>query len=464
MGDIKAGVIIKTKFCGAGSKMFTGYVDYVAREEAARNDNLEKYNLYNEYMGNPEKTSGLFTSEKDCLSSAEKRDAKKIFEIAQEKDSLMWQTVISFDNRFLEQNGIYNSASNTLDENKIRDLTRGCMEKILAKENLSDSSYWTAAIHYNTDNIHIHVATVEPIPQRERIKEGRYKGQIKGTFKQESIQAGKRYIINNVMDNDMANKRINEIIRDNILTNLKRHTLYKDKDLAKKFMEIHSKMPVDKRTWNYSMNALKDIRPELDELTHAYLEKYHSQEFEELRKLLEDQENRYRIAYGVDANNQYSKNKLDDLYKRMGNTILKEMKDYDKELKNKAYEGAKKEAQAQKRDISEDDIKPYIKIVSNEEKSGSNKKNSSNSNKNKKSSSGSKADDKKGKTEIRFRHRQSYMHMIGTMEHLKRAMHDEWQHARNEYEYEMLGKEKQQQQEREKTRKNMPESPGDISY
>ena len=38
---------------------------------------------------------------------------------------------------------------------------------MLEKENLQNS-VWSGAIHYNTDNIHIHVATVEPSPLRKK--------------------------------------------------------------------------------------------------------------------------------------------------------------------------------------------------------------------------------------------------------------------------------------------------------
>lgn len=42
-------------------------------------------------------------------TDAEKKELKRVFEKAQENDSLMWQTVISFDNRWLEENGLYQS-------------------------------------------------------------------------------------------------------------------------------------------------------------------------------------------------------------------------------------------------------------------------------------------------------------------------------------------------------------------
>ena len=67
---------------------------------------------------------------------------------------------------FLEQYGIYSREMQLLDEERIRSLTRVCMKRMLQKEELLQTAVYTASIHYNTDNIHVHIATVEPIPTR----------------------------------------------------------------------------------------------------------------------------------------------------------------------------------------------------------------------------------------------------------------------------------------------------------
>ena len=91
--NVKAGVVVVTKFCKSSSKAFSSYIDYVDREEAARSNNTSKYNLYQDYMGNPEKSTGLFTETGDVQTMEEKTKLKDIFKQAQSKDSLMWQTV-----------------------------------------------------------------------------------------------------------------------------------------------------------------------------------------------------------------------------------------------------------------------------------------------------------------------------------------------------------------------------------
>ena len=77
-----AGIVLVQKFIQPGGKAYTGYVDYMDRPEAigSRSD-LRDYDIfgtYQEYMGNPEKSTGLFNDE-DYISSAEKDQIKKIY-------------------------------------------------------------------------------------------------------------------------------------------------------------------------------------------------------------------------------------------------------------------------------------------------------------------------------------------------------------------------------------------------
>ena len=80
MGDIKAGAVVVTRFCRANTSTFGSYIDYIDRSEAKRQEMLSSYNLYNDYMDNPEKTTGLFTKDRDILNSTQKKDLKKFFD------------------------------------------------------------------------------------------------------------------------------------------------------------------------------------------------------------------------------------------------------------------------------------------------------------------------------------------------------------------------------------------------
>ncbi len=352
MAKINAGCVVVTEFCRQGDSKFTGYINYIDREDAVRNENTAQYNLYQDYMGNPEKTTGLFTSDKD-LTLAEKKELKSVFETAQKNGSLMWQTVISFDNRWLENNGLYNLETNILDEQRLKGVIRSAVGKMLHNEGL-DNAVWSAAFHYNTGNLHAHIATVEPVPMREKklyiqydevIKDGvKYKfpmldenGQpikemeYKGRFKQESINICKREVVNQILNEKENNIKINKIIRESIVKQKK--SFAKDEKLKNAFEELYRRMPnCNKNMWNYNNSIMATVRPMVDQLSDMYISEYHMEDFELLKDSLENQEIIYKEAYG-NSGKSYSEGKIKELYERLGNAILKEVRAYDKNLK-----------------------------------------------------------------------------------------------------------------------------------
>lgn len=339
MGDIKAGVVLVTKFIRPTSKAFSGYIDYIDRDEAVRNEYSDKWNGYVDYMGNPEKTSELFTAASDRLTDDEKQKLKRDFIHAQENDNLMWQTVISFDNRWLEKNGLYDSTTNTLNVEKMKELTRNSMKKMLEKEGIAESAVWSASIHYNTDNIHIHIATVEPEETMRPIRED---GEPKGVWRQSTLNAGKASVVNNILMQQEENQFINDLIRKNIVGNKKDRTIAYDKDLRQAFLKVYKNLPQNKQYWNYnSTNLGNQNRKNLDDLSRLYIEKFHKGDYEEFQQAVKKQQEKYREAYGNGEKtvNRYAENKEKELFERLGNTILKEMKEYDRELTAQGWKG-----------------------------------------------------------------------------------------------------------------------------
>ncbi len=355
MGGLKAGVVVVTKFCRAHSSQFSSYINYIDRDEAARTENSSHYNLYQDYMGNPEKTTGLFTAEKNDLTFPEKEELKELFQTAQDNDSLMWQTVISFDNRFLAENGLYQEEDHILDEDALKNMVRDAVGKMLKAENL-ENAVWSAAIHFNTDNIHVHIATVEPDPMREKREYIQYEEKVvdgktvkipirdaegkivkqeeyKGTFRPKSIEACKSSIVNEILHEKENNLKINHVIRESIVKQAKQHTLSNDKDLAHAFLDLYYKMPDTARNlWNYNNPVMVPLQPEIDQLANMYLEKYHKEEFAELKIMLQEQDEKYQQAYG-NSNRSYAEGKMQDLYTRLGNAILAEIREYDRETR-----------------------------------------------------------------------------------------------------------------------------------
>ncbi len=356
--DKIVGVILKSRFVFS-SKKFDSYINYIDRDEAVRNSAFKSYSAYvDDYMDNPEKqnqklgfnvkserTSALFTETKDRLNPGEKEVLKKQFRKAQAADSPMWQNVLSFDNRFLEQHGIYNSKTRMLDEYKIRDITRLAMKEMLKNEGMEASAVWSASIHYNTDNIHVHIAVVEPTPTREKKdytvtnKNGDKEtvNQFKGGLKPGTLLKMKSKVVNNIVDRSEQLKEINDIIRKNIVSDKRGNLSYQDRMLKGAFLNLYFKLPRDERLWFYNMNALHDIRPAIDDFTKMYINLYHKEDFQKLQQKLQDEQEFLRTAYGEGSQKMYehyAENKLNDLYTRMGNTVLTELRQYDKLLRS----------------------------------------------------------------------------------------------------------------------------------
>ncbi|MEK5500997.1 MobP2 family relaxase [Bacillus sp. FSL M8-0168] len=343
------GVVIKSQFVLSNNefstthqKSFEEYIKYIERKEATdkqKNElkNLDTFSSYQDYMSNEVKTSSLFTKDEDILSNEGKKNLKKLFSLAQKNGSVMWQDVISFNNEWLEKHGIYDSKTNTLDEKKLKDVTRQSLEVMSEKEGLKDTSAWSAAIHYNTDNIHIHVAMVEPYPSPSRvIQQGPNKGQLRGKRKQKSIDAMKSKVVNSIMDRSNEYKKINDLIRNSIVSEKKNVALAELKKTKKLFKEIMNQLPDDKRQWQYNYNSIAHLRPKIDQLSSMFIEKFHKDDFMELQRQLQNETELMREAYGEgeEEKNRYehfAENKINDLYTRLGNAVLKEMKEVAKE-------------------------------------------------------------------------------------------------------------------------------------
>lgn len=141
------GLVAVTKFVRPGSAVYASYINYMDRDEAVHGGEIHPdYSAYSEnYMGNPEKTTGLFSMDYDRLSEDTAQIYKQQFRQAQENGSLLWQTVLSFDNQWLEELEIYDPTSQTLDESRVRGMTRVFMKTLLDKEQLTLAS-WTAAV------------------------------------------------------------------------------------------------------------------------------------------------------------------------------------------------------------------------------------------------------------------------------------------------------------------------------
>ncbi|MBH0158701.1 hypothetical protein IHV10_20160 [Fictibacillus sp. 5RED26] len=336
------GVVLVSKYVSGKSKKFTSYVNYINRNEATRSQKFETYNVnqldgYNQYMENPEKSNGIFTKYKDHLTQREKDQLKLIFKTAQENDSVMWQDVISFDNAWLENNGFYKEETGWINESAIQQAVRKGMDVVLQQESMEESAVWAASLHFNTDNIHVHVAIVEPHPTKPYgiytdKKTGETYEARRGNRKKTTLDKFKSKVANSLLDRDKELTKISELIHDRIAPKGYKFRTKQDRFLMKKYNEVYTQLPSDMSLWKYNNNAIKEVRPEIDTLITMYIEKYHQADFKELDQALKEEMNFRKDVYGdgeieVKRYEEYRENKHHELYTKLGNAMLKEMKE-----------------------------------------------------------------------------------------------------------------------------------------
>ena len=328
-------IVMVCEFEKNNFKDYGGYIDYIDREETHNELDLKSINYaeYLEYMDSKNRkkekdktTVKLFTEDKDILSDEDKEKLKDAYRIAQERGSYLWKDVFSFDNEWLEENKYYNSENKKLNEGKIREAIREAMSLRIEKENLNEA-VWTADIHYNTDNIHIHTSLVELEPSKK-----------KGKLKPQTLGKMKSAFVNSLVERNEEHDKINELMREKIVNRKKDINTFRDKEMKKQFINIIKLLPEDLRQWQYAYNSIDEARPLIDNLSKYYINNYCKEDFNELDKLLDVEVDEYKRLYGEGREgkekgkyNDYKTNELDYLYKRMGNAFLTEMRSYAKE-------------------------------------------------------------------------------------------------------------------------------------
>lgn len=341
-------VVLRSKFVTPQSRTFNDYINYMDREDAkqhvkigASTDKEKDFDVFynfTDYMDDDEKQGELFTSTRDKLDDKEKQKIKEQFRVAQQNESPMWQDVISFDNEWLAKQGLYNPAYNSVDEIKMRSIVRETMYAMLQAEGMQQSSIWTASLHYNTDNIHVHVATVEPYPTRERIKiidkdSNTWHEEYRAKRKPKTLDKMKSRVANIILDRTNERDKIDELLRGTIRYKKDNNIFLSSfRKTNKLFTEAMNRLPDDRKQWRYGYQTINEARPYIDEITEIYLEQFHPEELNELKAKLDEEVDVMKEMYGGGSDYQkYKDTKLDDLKKRMGNAILTEMRAIDKE-------------------------------------------------------------------------------------------------------------------------------------
>src|SRR5699024_1275266 len=254
------------------------------------------------------------------------------------------QDVISFDNDWLEKQGVYNSEDHEVDETKMRSIVRETMQTMLAAERMQQSAIWTASLHYNTNNIHVHIATVEPHPTREVMnvfdnETDTWREEYRAKRKPKTLDKMKSKVANCILNRVNERNKIDELLRGTIRYKKDNQiSLASFRKTNQLFTEARHRLPEDRKQWLYGYKSINEARHYIDEITNIYLEQFHTEEMEELVTSLDDEVKVMKEMYGEESNyHTYKETKMDDLKKRMGNAILTEMRSVDKEEKTSLF-------------------------------------------------------------------------------------------------------------------------------
>lgn len=320
------------------------------------------------YSGQEEinRAGKIFTRDKEFLTPDEKGRLKNVYKEAQGSGSNLWKAVISFDNRYLEEMGIYDSETGYVDEKRLKSAARSGVERLLEKEEMENAA-WSGDIHFNTDNIHIHIAIVETSPMRsmksypqwKKDSDGKtlmrknamgmlekiplldvngnqiYRQERRGKFKNTSIEALKSKVVSELVNDKSLTMAMTEIMRD-IVKDKKNMELMSNRAFKKEMKAVYVELKqrqqernIYRNMWNYNQNALYDLKPKIDDLSDLFLMKYHRDDFEQIKALAGKYERFAEVSYG--GLSSFAENRIKNLYERLGNAIYKEIQRYDRE-------------------------------------------------------------------------------------------------------------------------------------
>ncbi|MDQ8571193.1 MobP2 family relaxase [Enterococcus faecium] len=374
------GIIMTVKFARPGSSAFQSYIDYMDREEAVRNESYDRYSAftnregtgaayegdedetlegYIHYMANPVKTSRLFSADKHQLNEEDLKRMKEQFTAAAKNGSVMWQDVFSFDNQWLVQHGYLDEQTNQLKEEKIHEAIRLAMATMLTEEKMVDSAVWTASIHYNTDNIHVHVATVEPYPTREKKvfvdqETGELVTEVKGYRSRKTMRKMKSVFANQLLGLQKERAKIDvlrKVMIEGIRSDQGQEQLH---DMLIDLQCVAEKLPEQKGYQKYGYAEKYGFKKELDKVIQSFIDQNFPELYQEMMDRQAYIQSEEESAFGEGRNS--SENKLHTLYTRLGNHILKEIQAMDLVPKKRQVNGSLGDVMMEDQSIDRDKI------------------------------------------------------------------------------------------------------------
>lgn len=348
-----------------GEQDFSAYISYMARQYALEkkphlttaesieqekiSEALKKMNQDSFVEKTPDFLPGVFSCSSDQVSVADLKEIKGVFRKGQNHGSVIYQDVISHDNSYLEKLGLYDPKTEVLDEAGLKRAGKEMMDRLFEKEKLTDTGFWMASIHRNTNHIHIHFAVVESRNTRPTVSE-KINGEIltmpKGKRKQSTLDEMKtaysqelnRYSFEigqqKLIDRGALLTRKSDL-RNILVKEVKEPRRYDQKAL-RLLNEVYQGLPEKRSEWNYGNESRTKLSPEirfkLDQLTEHILTS--DIRYEEYNAISDQLKKDAKETFGESkrSGKDAQSNAIFDLKKRTGNAILTSLKKQDQQM------------------------------------------------------------------------------------------------------------------------------------
>ncbi|WEV52111.1 relaxase MobL (plasmid) [Lactobacillus sp. ESL0731] len=273
---------------------------------------------------------GYFSSDQNTIRLKDLGSIRQKMRSAQANNSVLWQDVISFDNNYLRKMGVFDPTTGYLDEAGIRKASAAMMSNLIKEENLN-LPFWTASIHRNTDNIHIHFALVEGINSRPEKhftdKHGVEHTAPTGWRKATTIHHMKSNFTGTMFDTSSMLKEMN-LQRNKITKGMAAafdQSLQKEPSFQKELNKFVKTLPENTAKWRWA-DLNSNQRKQLNNLVDLTMKDNPS--YQKWNNLFSKYQTYYTEMYGQSKDNKKNTaaKKWEDLKYRAGNSLLKELR------------------------------------------------------------------------------------------------------------------------------------------
>ena len=304
--DVRKGENVGTERDFYSSNQTRDYVEYVNSGSKEKIDFVE-------YSGNKEKSHGIFNAD----GLMEKSEVKELRNELKQTKSVIWHGVISFTEEF--GNTYCDTTEKAIAMMKV-EMPKFFRNAGFTPENIK----WFAGLHENTDKKHIHFSFFEKSPQRIKI------GRTTPIFSDGNIPLR---AINDVKSS--IEIRLLKLVDDvysnrNLLTHqIKEKTLLGD--YMKHIKLLVGVVPIKGRI-SYDSENMRVYQPQINKIIRAIIksDKGVYEKYQEFDRILTKRDNELMRVYSqlkLDFTDKLLRDKcIKDLYRRLGNIVLKNVK------------------------------------------------------------------------------------------------------------------------------------------